>query len=119
MVLSQTHNHEETSSRVFIGEGDVRKVMFYNEHVVMRGKLNEVKAVELLPNIDGDSFEIYFCTFAKDGEPEGGLHLSPGITSETRFAVLPYLSPLYDKEIYDLGWKAIPSYPAGTKLLSP
>lgn len=68
MVLSWGADREQPSNRVFTGEGNGPKFMFYYEHVAIRGKNTEYKAVELLPNLYGSAFEFYFPTFSKDDE---------------------------------------------------
>lgn len=46
---------------------DVNKLFFVYEKFVMRGKTDEEKATNLLCHVEGDSFEIYYDAFAKNG----------------------------------------------------
>lgn len=48
---------------------NIHKFFFYFEQVVMRGKPEEEKAVSLLSFLEGDAFDLYYDSFAKDGEP--------------------------------------------------
>ena len=46
---------------------DVKKFFFFFENVAMRGKSDEEKALELLAHLEGEAFDFYYETFAKDG----------------------------------------------------
>ena len=56
----------ESSLNIFHGHAheDVVKFFFYFEYVVMRGKPDEQKPMELLSHLDGRAFEFFFEAFA-------------------------------------------------------
>lgn len=68
MVLLWRAAGPQTNSYVYDGTGDILIFLFYFENVVMSGENQEDKFIYLIGKLDGESLQVLFNNFPKDGE---------------------------------------------------